>query len=339
MDAKKTILALGLVAGLCLASAAAPKERRAASVHRATPSQPELKPDDINNAGLTPNLTVDAAGSSVVRVQILLTRAHFSCGEIDGHFGSNLVKAVSAFQKARNLSPSGNVDGATWAQLNSDAAAALASYQIAPQDVAGPFAKIPTDMMEQAQLPALGYSSAAEELGERFHSSPKLLEQLNPGKHLDRSGEQILAPSVSVPPPPAAASIVVSKSESSVAALDAQGHVLAWYAATIGSEHDPLPTGAWKILGVQRNPIFHYNPDLFWDAQPKDQKAAIQPGPNNPVGLVWISLSKEHYGIHGTPEPGRVGHAESHGCIRLTNWDAMELAGMVKPGTPAVLQE
>ena len=133
--------------------------------------------------------------------------------------------------------------------------------------------------------------------------------------------------------------VAVSKSESSVAAYDTQGHVVAWYAATIGSEHDPLPVGEWKILGVRRNPVFHYNPSLFWDAHRQDQKAAIQPGANNPAGLVWISLSKEHYGIHGTPDPERIGHTESHGCIRLTNWDAMELAGMVKPGIPVRLTE
>jgi lipoprotein-anchoring transpeptidase ErfK/SrfK len=144
---------------------------------------------------------------------------------------------------------------------------------------------------------------------------------------------------VSTPPPGEAATVVVSKSESSVEALDRDGHVIAWYAATIGSEHDPLPIGNWKIKGVQRNPTFHYNPNLFWDANATDQKAAIKPGPNNPVGLVWIALTKEHYGIHGTPDPGRIGHTESHGCIRLTNWDAMELAGIVKPGVPAIFKE
>jgi len=136
-----------------------------------------------------------------------------------------------------------------------------------------------------------------------------------------------------------AAHVVVSKSESAVRAYDASGALLAFYAATIGSQHDPLPIGEWKINGVARNPKFHYNPELFWDAKPTSDKATIQAGPNNPVGLVWIDLSKSHYGIHGTPEPSKVGHAESHGCIRLTNWDALELASMVKPGTPATLKE
>ena len=128
-------------------------------------------------------------------------------------------------------------------------------------------------------------------------------------------------------------------SDTSVSALDADRKAIAWFPATIGSEHDPLPAGTWKILGVKRNPRFHYNPDLFWDSRENDKRATIPPGPNNPVGVVWISLSKEHYGIHGAPEPSKIGYTQSHGCIRLTNWDALKLANIVKPGTPAVLKE
>jgi len=341
MGTKIPLIGLVLCANLCVPSQAAAKERRASRLRHAPPPTAgiEWKPNDINNQALAPDLAPGATGSSVVRTQILLDRAHFSAGEIDGQYGSNLTKAVAAFQGARNLPRSGKLDAQTWAALNSDAAPALVTYEIAPPDVAGPFFEIPADMEQQARLPVLAYSSPGEELGERFHASPKLLEGLNPGKRLDRPGEQILVPNVIVPPPGAAAAVVVSKSESSVTATDAEGRVIAWYAATIGSEHDPLPIGDWKIVGVQRNPVFHYNPNLFWDANSKDQKAEIKPGPNNPAGLVWIALSKPHYGIHGTPEPGRIGHTESHGCIRLTNWDALELAGMVNPGTPARLQE
>jgi lipoprotein-anchoring transpeptidase ErfK/SrfK len=307
---------------------------------RNEPPKAEIRVEDVNNAALTPALGPDAQGAAVVRAQILLDRQHFSSGEIDGFFGSNLAKTVAAYQNAHNLASSGSVDAATWAALNQDAAPALVAYEITPQDVAGPFVKVPADMMQQAELTSLGYQSAHELLGERFHASPKLLAILNPGRSLDRAGEQIMVPSVSRRSTGApAASIVVSKSESSVGALDASGRVVAWYAATIGSEHDPLPLGSWKVRGVQRNPVFHYNPNLFWDADPKDQKAEIKAGPNNPVGVVWIALTKEHYGIHGSPEPSRIGHTESHGCIRLTNWDAMELAGMIKPGTPAVFKD
>jgi lipoprotein-anchoring transpeptidase ErfK/SrfK len=194
-------------------------------------------------------------------------------------------------------------------------------------------------MMQQAKLPALGYTSPLEELSERFHASPDLMRALNPTADFTHAGQELVVPNAMTMPPGSAARVVVSKGESSVRALDGDGKVLAFYMATTGSEHDPLPIGDWKINGVARNPKFHYNAKLFWDAKNADDRATIQPGPNNPVGVVWIDLSKEHYGIHGTPEPNSVGHAYSHGCIRLTNWDALELASMVKPGTPAILKE
>jgi lipoprotein-anchoring transpeptidase ErfK/SrfK len=194
-------------------------------------------------------------------------------------------------------------------------------------------------MMEKAELPALGYSSGLEALSERFHTSPKLLSRLNPGSTFSRAGEEILVPSVRYAAPPKAAKVVVDDSDRTVSAWDAGDKLIAQYPATTGSEHDPLPLGSWKINGVSRNPSFHYNPDLFWDADESHAKAKIPAGPNNPVGVVWIELSKPHYGIHGTPEPATIGKTQSHGCIRLTNWDAAELAEMVAPGTPALLQE
>jgi lipoprotein-anchoring transpeptidase ErfK/SrfK len=274
-----------------------------------------------------------------VRAQILLGRAHFSCGEIDGDFGTNLQKTLGAYQQERKLPATGKVDAATWAALNTDTASVLIEYTITPDDEKGPFAPVPKDMMKQAALPALGYASPLEELAERFHESPRLLQALNPGANFANAGQMLIVPNVLTMPPAPAATVVVTKSESSVRAYDAEGKLLAFYSATIGSEHDPLPIGEWKIRGVGRNPDFHYNAKLFWDAKSPDEKATIKPGPNNPVGLVWIDLSKEHYGIHGTPEPSTIGHTTSHGCIRLTNWDALELASMVKPGMPASLRE
>ncbi|MBC7656796.1 MAG: murein L,D-transpeptidase [Frankiaceae bacterium] len=280
------------------------------------------------------------AAPNVLRAQVLLDRAYFSPGEIDGAAGSNLRRALSGFQANRGLPTSGALDAATWEALNADAAPEVVTYAIAAADVAGPFTAIPSDMMEKSKLPALGYTSALEALGEKFHASPKLLQKLNPGKDFSRAGQEIVVPSVTPTTElPAAAKVVVDKSDSTVSLLDAAGKTIAQFPASTGSDHDPLPVGDWKIQGVARNPVFHYNPDLFWDANEGHAKAKIPAGPNNPVGVVWVDLSKEHYGIHGTPEPSRIGKTQSHGCIRLTNWTALVLAKAVTPGMTALLQD
>jgi lipoprotein-anchoring transpeptidase ErfK/SrfK len=194
--------------------------------------------------------------------------------------------------------------------------------------------------MEKAKLPNLGYATVQEGLGEKFHASPGLIDKLNPGKNLTRAGEQIMVPNVAgTPALPPAAKVVVSRDAHVLMLEDATGRLLAQYPASTGSEHDPLPIGDWKINGVARNPTYNYNPKLFWDAKPGDARTRVPAGPNNPVGVVWMDLSIPHYGIHGTPVPGLVGKTESHGCIRLTNWSAAEVAGLVKAGTEVVLQE
>jgi lipoprotein-anchoring transpeptidase ErfK/SrfK len=198
---------------------------------------------------------------------------------------------------------------------------------------------IPKDLMEQAKLPALDYQSPLEALGEKFHTNPMLLSRLNENQDFSHAGVEIKVPNVRADVPPKAAKITVSKSKHWLEALNSAGRVIAEYPTTSGSQHDPLPIGSWKVTRITPSPVFYYNPDLFWNAPEADSKATIQPGPNNPAGVVWIGLSKEHYGIHGTPEPSLVGHAESHGCIRLTNWDAAELAKILTPGTPVILKE
>jgi lipoprotein-anchoring transpeptidase ErfK/SrfK len=301
-------------------------------------AQMALEPSAVNNPAQG-EIAFGATGAAVVRAQILLARAHFSCGEIDGRFGSNLQKALSAFQGERKLPVTGTLDPETWKAIQTDLAPALITYAVTTEDLKNPFVPIPADMKAKSKLTYLGYASALEEMAEKFHSSPEVLRALNPGADFGQAGQQLTVPNVLIMPPPQAGSVEVSKGESSVRVYDPSGTLLAFYVATIGSEHDPLPLGDWKINGVARDPEFHYNAKLFWDAKDATDKATLPPGPNNPVGLVWIDLSKEHYGIHGTPEPGKVGHADSHGCIRLTNWDALELATMVRPGTRATLKE
>ena len=293
----------------------------------------------MNDRAVTKPLAPNAEGPLVLRVQILLDRANFSVGQIDGRIGINTLRALLGFRTVRGLPQGIGVDDPIWKALSENADPALISYAITGDDLKGPFARVPIDMMSKAKLTYLGYASPLDEIAEKFHISPGLLQKLNPGKTFRVAGEQLLVPNVLQQPSTQAAQIVVSESDSTVTAFDAGGKPIAQFPATIGSDHDPLPIGQWKINGVFRNPKFHYNPELFWDAKPEHAKATIAPGPRNPVGVVWIDLSKEHYGIHGTPDPSRIGSSESHGCIRLTNWDAMKLAGMVKPGTPAILQE
>jgi lipoprotein-anchoring transpeptidase ErfK/SrfK len=281
-----------------------------------------------------------AERDAILEIQVLLDRAGFSPGQIDGLNGSNTAKAIAAFEASRRITPGDRA--ALLKALNQGAAPALAPYTITAEDTAGPFtASIPNDLMEQSKLPALTFTSVVEALGEMFHVSPTLLQRLNPTARFVE-GETIQAPNVSggaATAAPANVKVVVSKDASVVTAYDGDGKILLHAPVTSGSEHDPLPLGTWAVTAVIKNPTFNYNPDLFWDADPSHAKAKIPPGPNGPVGIVWIDITKEHYGLHGTPEPGRIGYTASHGCVRLTNWDAARLAALVKKGTPVVFEQ
>jgi lipoprotein-anchoring transpeptidase ErfK/SrfK len=286
-----------------------------------------------------PVIGPSSKGDDVLRAQVLLDRAHFSSGEIDAAYGSNLKQAIRGFQKLNQLKVTGLVDAATWAVLLRDQAPVLDVYTVTAQDVAGPYSSVPAGMAGKAKLQALGYANLAEALGERFHCSPDLLRRLNPGKSLTRVGAQLQVPNVAnAKPLQKATSILVDAGEGTLTLLDAGGMPFAQFPASTGSKHDPLPEGRWEVRGVATNPEYRYNPKLFWDAKAGEGKARIAAGPNNPVGVAWIELSKEHYGIHGTPEPGKIGKTQSHGCIRLTNWDVMTVVRAITRGAVVLLQ-
>jgi lipoprotein-anchoring transpeptidase ErfK/SrfK len=285
----------------------------------------------------------------MIAVQVALDRAGFSPGEIDGRDGPRTRLALAEFQRSSSLQPTGVVNQETLAALGSPAES-LTTYTITQQDVAGPFIDaMPSDMMESATLQALAYTSVLEALAEKFHASPVLIKSLNPGAAW-AAGDVITVPAVDPFVLPAkseksgadgksaAVDLVISGAARSLAVRGADGKILMHAPVTIGSSRDPLPVGDWKVVGVSWNPTFNYNPDLFWDADPAHAKAKVPPGPNNPVGVVWVDINKEHFGLHGTPEPSTVGRTESHGCIRLTNWDATKLGRLVSVGTKVTIR-
>jgi lipoprotein-anchoring transpeptidase ErfK/SrfK len=307
----------------------------AAPAAPSAPVQTAMSREAIEAAAFTAEAAVSQEATPVfLRAQILLDRTKFSPGVIDGRPGENTRQAIAAFEAESNLPVDGQLDEAVFQRLTQiDARPVLTEYQISQQDVAGPFVEtIPEKYEDMAKLKTLAYSSPLELLAEKFHMTPEMLQQLNPNVDFTRAGQTITVAALGNDQLQGdIAEIVVDKGERAVRVMGAGGQLLAFYPATIGSDVLPSPEGAMKVRAVAPEPTYTFDPKrLNWEGA--KSKVTVAAGPNNPVGSVWIDLSKDTYGIHGTPEPRYVGKRPSHGCVRLTNWDAEELASRIKPG-------
>ncbi|MDF2994590.1 MAG: hypothetical protein K0R27_227 [Xanthobacteraceae bacterium] len=273
----------------------------------------------------------------IAKAQVLLSRRSISPGVIDGIDGENYRKAVAQFRRQERLGEGDEMDEQTWRALGGDTAGDIVTeYVLSKKDASMKFARrIPRDYARQAAMRRLAYTSAEEMFAERFHMSDGLLRALNPRAKYRKAGERILVVSVERAPPQAAVErIDAVKSTGMVVVYGPGDTILASYPATIGSSETPSPEGEYSVKRIARNPTYHYDPEKNFQQGRNKRKLVLPPGPNNPVGTVWIALSKPTFGIHGTPEPSQVSKTSSHGCVRLTNWDADELADLVKPGVP-----
>jgi lipoprotein-anchoring transpeptidase ErfK/SrfK len=294
--------------------------------------------DAVNNARFGDNApkTKSAFDPINLKAQVLLDRARFSPGEIDGRPGENLKKAIAAFEVTQDLAANWRLNTEVWAKLAATFdGPVLVEYTITDDDVKGPFIKkVPLMMEDMKELDHLNYTSPREAIAEKFHMSEKLLKALNPRQSFDRAGDTIIVANVQNNPPSGkVAKIEIDKPGRVLRAFSKEGQLLAVYPASVGSKEKPAPDGRYKVTSVTRNPTYRYNPEYHFQGVKSRKPFTIRPGPNNPVGSVWINLSlKGGYGIHGTPEPGQIGKTESHGCVRLTNWDANTLASTVEKG-------
>lgn len=300
-----------------------------------------LTPDEVNRAGAPSQSKSQSKrkatkpSAAIVKAQTLLARQGVSPGEIDGMDGENYRKAIAQFRQRGNLGQGDMIDNATWQALGGDAAQDIVTaYALTKADARHVFTKrIPPDYGRQARLGRLGYRTAPEMYAERFKMSPGLLRAVNPRARYREAGEMIAVLSTTrLAPPGEVQTIEANKRTGMVSAYGPAGEMIASYPATIGSGDTPSPEGEYQVARIVKNPTYHYDPEKNFQQGNNTRKLVLPRGPNNPVGTVWIALSKPTFGIHGTPEPSRVSKTSSHGCVRLTNWDAEELAGMVKPG-------
>lgn len=298
-------------------------------------------PNAVNAAPVVVPLKGDVAGPSVLKTQVYLDRQGFSVGALDGRWGRNSAIALWWYQRSRGIDAAepGALDEGTFRALAAGAGGvpALVQHSLTADDLKGPFVSVPDDMYEKAELDCLCYESLQEKLAERFHASTDFLGALNEGVSFGnlKPGDRIWVPNVRTPQQQHRhdiARVVISIRGNTFNAFDANGNLIFHAPTTLGSKYDPSPTETLEVTKVAHDPHFHYQPTLFAEVPDDEPEANLNPGPNSPVGVVWIALSKPHYGVHGTSDPDSIGYASSHGCVRLTNWDAREVAERIGEG-------
>jgi hypothetical protein len=357
-----------LLASIALGAAAA----------AAVAQQPEKAAATKSNGWVPPGDPGSPIDGQLFHAQVLLDAAGFSTGVIDGKKGTSFTEALRGFQEANGLQVSGKLDTPTRQALLRSVKPSTIYVKLGPDDVRSTYVyPEPKDPEKQEGIPFLGYRNMLEKVAERYHTSPDAVVALNGPDKLIGLGQMLRLPNVtprsrdySGSPDkgrylmsllnvdgqqPKGTFVLIKKKDGVLQVydgpvpdgdpnngnLDLSGDKLvAQFPVTMGSQHDPLPIGRWKVTSFSFLPKFHYQPNLFWDAKDTATEHMLAPGPNGPVGVAWLDLTKEHYGIHGTPEPSTIGHTESHGCIRMTNWDVMRLARiMLKPGFPAIFEQ
>jgi len=279
---------------------------------------------------------------SPLELQVELHRRGFSCGSIDGVAGGQTAAALRAFQRSAGIADTGILDSPTQELLHLTAPA-LGAYTFTAEDLAG-LHPVPESWLEKSQLPALGYATALELAAERFHAHPNLLRQLNPGVDWTAiaAGRGIVVPAVDrVVVTGTAAQIVITLGTRELEVVDALGRVIAHFPVSIARMVEKRPVGTLHVVVTVANPDYTFDPELFPESaegRELGRRLRIPPGPNNPVGVAWIGLDLPGYGIHGTPEPEKIGRTESHGCFRLANWDVLTLVGLVSVGMPVLVE-
>ena len=297
--------------------------------------------------------------NDVFHAMVLLDRANFSPGVIDGREGQNFTWALKGYQEAHDLEVTGELDTPTRTKLLEDSRKPTRFLTIDETDFGSPFKTIPEDPTEQAEMERMPYESLLEEVAERFHTTPETLIALNGDKARNveigtvlqlpnvlpaardygdmAEAERDMFNALNIQPDVGVEGewIEVDESDGQMRVYDADDKLVAQFPVTTGSERDPLPIGDWEVTTYAFLPPFNYQPDLFWDVADSEEEVTLPPGPNGPVGVAWLDLTKEHYGVHGTPEPQTIGYTESHGCLRMTNWDVLTLSQMMKPGFKA----